>query len=138
MDPSPPDTRNSKYAWSEISRAEPAKRAAGNRVGDFDAVFSLFDEATASEQASRCIQCPNPACVEACPLDSPIAELLRLTADRQFMDAARLLFSSYSMPELFAHVCAGERLCEGACILGAKSEPVSIPSIATTPWRCKY
>ena len=130
MDPPSPTSRNPKYAWSEISRAEPSKRAAGERVGDFDAVFSLFDEATASEQASRCIQCPNPTCVEACPLNSPIGELLRLTADGQFMEAARLMFASNSMPELFAHVCAGERLCEAACILGAKSDPVPIPSIA--------
>jgi len=34
------------------------------------------------------------------------------------------------MPELFVHVCAGERLCEAACTLADKSEPVSISSIS--------
>jgi glutamate synthase (NADPH/NADH) small chain len=130
MDPQTAPERNPKYTWRDIVRAEAPKRSVGDRIADFRAVSNPYDEETASEQASRCIQCPNATCVEACPLGMPIPDLLRLTADHQFTEAAKLLFASQSMPELFVHVCAGERLCEAACMLADKSEPVSIGSIS--------
>lgn len=130
MDPQSAPGRNPKYAWRDVARAEAPKRSARDRIADFRAVYHSYDDATASEQASRCIQCPNPSCVEACPLGMPIPDLLRLTADGQFEEAARLLNSKQSMPELFVHICSAERLCEAACILADQSEPVSISSIA--------
>lgn len=122
--------RNSKYAWRDVARAEAPKRAVSDRLSDFRTVSHLYDEGTASEQASRCIQCPNAACVGACPLGMPIPDLLRLTADHQFADAAKLMFSHGGMPELFAHLCAGERLCEASCLLADRSEPVPIGAIS--------
>ena len=61
-----------KYAWREIDRQEPPIRPVADRVADFRATTLPYDEATAREQASRCIQCPDPPCVKACPLDRPI------------------------------------------------------------------
>jgi glutamate synthase (NADPH/NADH) small chain len=119
---------NAKYTWSEVSRAEPPTRAAGERVADFLEIYGPYDEGTAREQASRCIQCPSPACVTGCPLDSRIPQWLALTADGQFLEAAELMLAD-GMPEIHARVCVGERNCEAACLLGAKSEPVPISSI---------
>jgi len=126
-DPTP--TRNPKYAWRDVARAETPKRAVSDRIADFRATSRPYDGATASEQAARCIQCPNPTCVEVCPLGTPIPDLMRLTADSQFREAAQLLFTNNSMPELFVHICAGERLCEAACVLADKSDPVPVSSI---------
>src|ERR1035438_6741223 len=92
MNPNSSPSGKAKYAWSEIDRAEPPKRPAADRVSDFQQTHLPYDEATAREQASRCIQCPNPRCVEACPLGTPIHELLALIADGQFKEAAELLF----------------------------------------------
>jgi glutamate synthase (NADPH/NADH) small chain len=129
MNPNSSPGWKAKYAWSEIDRAEPPKRPAADRVSDFRETAGAYDEATAREQASRCIQCPNPACVEACPLDTPIHELLALIADGQFKEAAELLFVTHSIPELASHVCVGGRLCEQACILAGKSEPVPVRAL---------
>lgn len=118
-----------KYAWSEIDRTEPPKRPATDRVSDFRQIHLPYDEATAREQASRCIQCPNPRCVEACPLDTPIHELLALIADGQFKEAAERLFVTHSIPELASHVCVGGRVCEQACILAGKSDPVPVRAL---------
>jgi glutamate synthase (NADPH/NADH) small chain len=118
-----------KYAWSELERVDPPRRSASNRVSDFHQTASPYDEATASEQASRCIQCPNPNCTTVCPVETPIAELLALTADRQFKEASELLFQRNPLPEIASHVCLGGRLCETACLLGSKSDPVPIRSI---------
>jgi glutamate synthase (NADPH/NADH) small chain len=129
MNPSSSPGGKAKYAWSNIDRAEPPKRPATDRVSDFRQTHLPYDEATARAQASRCIQCPNPRCVEACPLGTPNHELLALIADGQFKEAAELLFVNQSIPELASHVCVGGRVCEQACILAGKSDPVPIRAL---------
>ena len=49
-----------KHNWRYIARESPPKRAASERICDFDEIYGLFDEATARAQASRCINCPDP------------------------------------------------------------------------------
>ena len=129
MNPSSSPGGKAKYAWSDIDRTEPPKRPATDRVSDFQQTHLPYDEATARAQASRCIQCPNPRCVEACPLGTPNHELLALIADGQFKEAAELLFVNQSIPELASHVCVGGRVCEQACILAGKSDPVPIRAL---------
>jgi glutamate synthase (NADPH/NADH) small chain len=127
--PTPSATGNPKYAWSEILRTLPPKRPADERVADFREIYGNFDEATARAQASRCIQCPQPLCREGCPLANRIPEWLALTAQGQFLEAAALSRSTSNMPEICSRVCPQERLCEGACILNSKTEPVAIGAV---------
>jgi glutamate synthase (NADPH/NADH) small chain len=136
MNPHPVPTGKAKYAWSEIDRMEPPKRPAADRVADFREAGGDYDEATAREQARRCIQCPDPACVEACPLHCSIPELLALTADGQFREAAELFFTTNFIPELASHACVGGRVCERDCLLAGKSEAVPIRAI--TRFLLKY
>ena len=120
---------NHKYDWSMIDRAAPPKRAAKERVADFFEIYANFDEATAQEQASRCINCPNPSCVQSCPLNNRIPEWLALTAQGRFLEAAELSRSTSNMPEICSRVCPQERLCEGACILNARTDPIAIGAL---------
>ncbi|MFO1477717.1 MAG: FAD-dependent oxidoreductase [Verrucomicrobiota bacterium] len=124
-----PVARSTKYAWSDVPRVEPPKRPASNRVADFHRVEIPYDEETASVQASRCILCPTPVCVACCPLEAPLVELLRLTADRQFTEAAELFFASHNIPEIASHTCLGGRQCERVCVLGDKTDPVPVRAI---------
>jgi glutamate synthase (NADPH/NADH) small chain len=119
-----------KHNWRYIARETPPKRAASERVCDFDEIYGLFDEATARAQASRCIDCPDPRCVKnGCPLANRIPEWLALTAEGRFLEAAALSRSTSNMPEICSRVCPQDRLCESACILNARSEPVSIGAV---------
>jgi glutamate synthase (NADPH) small chain len=118
-----------KYAWSLIGRSAPPKRDACERVTDFREIYGNYDEATAREQASRCIQCPQPLCMQGCPLANRIPEWLALTAQGQFLEAAAVSRSTSNMPEICSRVCPQEKLCEGACILNTKTEPVSIGAV---------
>ncbi len=120
---------NSKYAWREVARQDLPKRSAAKRAADFLEIYGLYDEATAREQASRCIQCPNPSCVGGCPLCNPIPEWMQLTAEGRFLEAAALLGSVTSMAEICARLCPSDHLCEGACLLDSVSEPVSIRAL---------
>jgi glutamate synthase (NADPH/NADH) small chain len=112
-----------------IRRAGPPKRSAPDRILDFQEIYSDFDEEAVREQAVRCIQCPDPLCVKGCPLSNRIPEWLALAAEGQFLEAAALSRSTSNMPEICSRVCPQERLCEGACILNARGEPVAIGSV---------
>ncbi|HWA85752.1 MAG TPA: NAD(P)-dependent oxidoreductase [Opitutus sp.] len=117
------------HNWARLPRAAPPKRSAAERVADFLEIYAEFDEATAREEASRCIQCPNPTCMQGCPLSNRIPEWLALTAEGHFLEAATLSRSTSNMPELCSRVCPQERLCEGSCILNGPGEPVAIGAI---------
>jgi glutamate synthase (NADPH) small chain len=120
---------NSKYAWRELAHKGLPKRSASERVADFLEIYGLYDEATAREQASRCIQCPNPSCVSGCPLCNPIPQWMLLTAEGRFLEAAAVLGTATNMAEICARVCPTDQLCEGSCLLNGVSEPVSIRAI---------
>jgi glutamate synthase (NADPH/NADH) small chain len=118
-----------KYAWALLGHALPPKRPAAERTHDFCEVSDLFDEATVREQASRCIQCPDPLCARGCPLANRIPEWLALAAAGNFIEASAVSRATSNLPEVCSRVCPQEKLCETACILGAKGEPVAIGAI---------
>ncbi len=130
MNTDPSASGLAKYAWKEIDRVDPPIRPAADRVADFRETTEPYDEDTAREQARRCIQCPNPTCVETCPLDCPIPELLSHIADGQFKEAAELLFAAHQIPEIASHVCVGGRQCERSCILVDKTYSVPIRALS--------
>jgi glutamate synthase (NADPH/NADH) small chain len=121
--------QQSKYAWSLINRATPPKRPAGERVQDYGEIYSEFDEATARAQAARCIQCPEALCMVGCPLANRIPEWMALTAQGAFLEAAAVSRATSNLPEICSRVCPQERLCEGACILNSRTEPIAIGAI---------
>jgi glutamate synthase (NADPH/NADH) small chain len=118
-----------KHAWAEFSRELPRKRPAAERKADFGEIYTIYDEEMARIQASRCIQCPDPLCRQGCPLANRIPEWLALTAEGKFLEAAELSRSTSNMPEICSRVCPQEKLCEGWCILNARSEPVAIGAV---------
>jgi len=118
-----------KHNWSRIPRVGPPKRTAEERAADFDEIYGTYDEATVREQASRCIQCPNALCMQGCPLANRIPEWLALAAQGSFLEAAAVSRSTSNLPEICSRVCPQERLCEGACILNAKGDPVAIGAV---------
>lgn len=129
MSHDPNHTGQAKYAWREVDRAEQPKRGADDRITDFHEIYSLFDEATIREQASRCVQCASPACVTGCPLSNRIPEWISLAAEGRFLEAAEISRQTSSMPEICPRVCPQEKLCEGACVIHAPEEPVCIGAI---------
>lgn len=125
----PPPPPPAKYNWSAIARAAPPKRSATERIGDYREIYGEFDEATVRAQASRCIQCPTPQCVQACPLQNRIPEWLALAAHGEFAEAAAVSRATSNLPEICSRVCPQEKLCEGACILRARTEAIAIGAI---------
>jgi glutamate synthase (NADPH/NADH) small chain len=117
----------------EIDRRERAnrpyreltRRAAAERVCDFEEVVLGFDEDRARAEASRCVHCPDPApCMLACPAHNDIPSAMWLIEQGRFVDAARLYHATSSLPEICGRVCPHEQLCQGSCVLNKHTEPV--------------
>ena len=122
-----PPKDEAKFAWNEVPRVDAPKRSATDRISDFYEIYSFLDEETARQQAERCIQCPEPACVEGCPLNNRIPEWLALTAEGRFLEAAQVMQASSCMEDIFSRLCA--RPCEPRCILEGRTETVAINAI---------
>src|ERR1044071_8127016 len=67
--------------------------------------------------------------MHGCALSNRIPEWLALAADGKFLEAAEVSQSTSNMPEICPRVCPQERLCEGACILNGRSDPICIGAI---------
>lgn len=96
------------------------------RVNSFKEVALGYDEETAILEATRCLQCKKPFCIEGCPVEVPIPEFIKLILERDYQAAAMKIKEKNSLPAICGRVCPQENQCEKHCILGRKNEPVAI------------
>ncbi len=80
----------------------------------------------AQQEASRCLQCKKPACVEGCPVSVNIPGFISKIAEGDFDGAAVTLWERNALPAVCGRVCPQEIQCEGRCILGKKGKSVAI------------
>ena len=104
-------------------------RSAPNRVLDFREVVIPFDHERAIQEGRRCIDCPDPPCVSACPLHNDIPTAMQLIANGEFISAAETFRKTNNMPEICGRVCPQEELCQGSCVLNNTGEPVLIGAL---------
>ena len=117
------------YHFLNSTRKDPLKASAEERVQNFNEIYSNFDSAVSTDQASRCIDCGVPYCKWSCPVVNHIPEWLKLIAKGEIIKAAELSNETKSLPEICGRVCPQDRLCEGACTLNSGYGAVSIGNI---------
>ncbi len=93
---------------------------------NFEEVPRGYSEETALLEASRCVQCKKPGCVEGCPVNINIPAFIKLIAEGKTIDALLKLKEQTALPAVCGRVCPQESQCESRCILGKKGEPVAI------------
>ena len=96
------------------------------RNKNFKEVALGYDEATAIEEAKRCVHCKNKPCVAGCPVAVDIPAFIALVAEGKFEEAYEVIQRTSSLPAVCGRVCPQETQCEGKCTRGIKGEPVGI------------
>ncbi|MBR2292757.1 MAG: NADPH-dependent glutamate synthase [Clostridia bacterium] len=96
------------------------------RARNFAEVALGYDEATAIDEALRCLNCKNMPCVTGCPVNVHIPEFIAKIKDGDFEGAYQIIAQSSSLPAVCGRVCPQETQCESKCVRGIKGEPVGI------------
>ena len=96
------------------------------RAHNFLEVALGYDEATAIDEAMRCLNCKNSPCVAGCPVNIRIPEFIAKIRECDFEGAYDIISQSSSLPAVCGRVCPQESQCESRCVRGIKGESVGI------------
>ena len=70
----------------------------------------------AMQEAQRCLDCPNPTCMQGCPVSINIPTFVKNIERGEFLEAARVLKETSALPAVCGRVCPQEKQCESKCI----------------------
>jgi glutamate synthase (NADPH/NADH) small chain len=115
-----------KKEKQKIPRQKMPEQEAKVRARNFNEVPFGYTPDLAQSEASRCLQCKKPKCIEGCPVEIEIPSFVKLISDGDFAGAARKLKERNSLPAVCGRVCPQEDQCEKLCIVGKKDEPVAV------------
>lgn len=99
------------------------------RRSNFNPVESNLTAEQVKLEASRCLNCKNPRCVQGCPVNIKIPDFIKAIKEDNLEKAGEIIRETSMLPSVCGRVCPQERQCEGNCILGIKGQPVSIGAL---------
>lgn len=114
---------------NKIPRVRVREQDPAERAKNFEEVSYGYNSEEAYSEASRCLNCKKPRCVEACPVHIKIPEFIMKLKEHDESGAYSIISEDNSLPSVCGRVCPQEKQCEGACILGIKGEPVACGSL---------
>lgn len=101
-------------------------QTAEERKSNFQEVALGYDEATAVDEAKRCLNCKHKPCMTGCPVHIHIPEFIHAVSEGDFEEAYRIISLTSSLPAVCGRVCPQESQCEQKCVRGMKGEAVAI------------
>ena len=138
-----PQVNGRWVADMKLPRTPDNEEPAAERACDFRPVDKGFTKEMAIAEASRCMRCRKPLCVQGCPVNIDIPTFITHIYNEEFGAALDTIRESSMLPAICGRVCPQENQCEGKCIRGRKGEPVAIgqlerfvgdqPELASTP-----
>lgn len=99
------------------------------RRSNFEPVESNLTQEQVKLEASRCLHCKNPRCVQGCPVNIQIPEFIKALKEDNLEEAGKIIRQTSMLPSVCGRVCPQERQCEGNCVLGIKGQAVAIGAL---------
>ncbi len=118
-----------KLKASGLPRLTMPEQDPKRRATNFEEVPYGVSLEMAMDEASRCLQCPKPRCMAACPVNIRIPEFIAEISKGDPKAAAIKLKKQTALPAVCGRVCPQESQCEGSCVLGIKGKPVAIGTL---------
>ena len=124
------ELRKSKKAKdrTDIPRVHMHELDAAYRITNKEEVNMGLTAEEAVTEASRCLDCPDPTCMTGCPVEINIPTFVKNIERGDFLQAAKVLKQTSSLPAVCGRVCPQEKQCESKCIYiqKMKKQPVAI------------
>lgn len=112
---------------ADIPRAQMPMLDGDYRVTCNEEVNQGLSLEQAQLEATRCLDCPNPTCVEGCPVGIHIPDFIKNIQRGDLPGAAAILKLTSALPAVCGRVCPQEKQCESRCIYNKmKKAPVAI------------
>ncbi|RLD38572.1 MAG: glutamate synthase (NADPH), homotetrameric [Bacteroidetes bacterium] len=110
----------------QMPEENPVERAKSNIE-----VNTGFSVQMAVEEARRCLDCPDPTCIQGCPVNINIPKFIKYIEKQDFKMAARTLKETNALPAVCGRVCPQEIQCENSCFYTQKLKktPVAIGNL---------
>jgi len=102
------------------------KQAPETRRRNFSEVALGYTEEQAMTEASRCLQCPKPQCIQGCPVEIDIPAFIMLMREKDYGGAIKKIKEKNCLPAICGRVCPQEEQCQKVCLLGKAGDAVSI------------
>lgn len=115
-----------KAAKAKKERTPMPEQPAEERRKNFNEVALGYTKEDALAEASRCLSCKDPKCVEGCPVNVDIPGFIKLVCEEDFSGAIERIKGTNALPAICGRVCPQETQCEALCVLGKKGQPVAI------------
>src|SRR3569832_1728672 len=112
-----------------IARSQMPEMDASVRSRNFEEVNCGLCAVDAIVEATRCIECAKPGCVEQCPVGVKVKQVVALICAGDYLGAAAKLREDNALPAVTGRVCPQENQCEGGCVLGRRGSPLAIGNL---------
>jgi len=120
------DLKKEKTGKAKKERTPMPEQPAAERKNNFNEVALGYEKEDALSEASRCLTCKEPECVEGCPVNVDIPGFIKLICEEDFAGAIENIKATNTLPAICGRVCPQETQCEALCVLGKKGQPVAI------------
>ncbi len=103
--------------------------APGERLEGCREVALGFSQEQVKVEISRCLQCVDPTCIQACPLHIDIKAVIAALGEEDIEAAFAKISEQSPFAGICGRVCQHELFCEKSCLMGKKLKPVAIGSL---------
>jgi glutamate synthase (NADPH) small chain len=118
--------RNVSLKTERTSKFPFPKLDAGRRRVNFEEVQLPYTMEEAIEEASRCVTCGSPICMDVCPLQTDIRGMCEAVARGDLETAYHRVRETNALLGTTARCCPQlDSLCEAACVIGTRGQPVA-------------
>ena len=113
--------------FMDFQRIEEGYKPVNERLKNYKEFVIGLDDADASKQATRCMDCGTPFCNSGCPVNNIIPDFNDMVFRADWKNAIDTLHSTNNFPEFTGRICPAP--CEAACVLNVNDQAVGIKSI---------
>lgn len=113
--------------FMDYERIEEGYKPVVERLKNYQEFVVGLDDAQATKQAARCMDCGTPFCNSGCPVNNIIPDFNDMVFRADWKNAIDTLHSTNNFPEFTGRICPAP--CEAACTLNVNDAAVGIKSI---------